>query len=215
MSGAGISIEEIKALVNEYNVILAKYVAANKSLTALGSGFELMPGKTLLGGTPSFSDTIPTVEACQAKCGDLKCATASYNSNTKGCLINNDGQLAAGTSFDSVIINKQVYYLNQLDNLNTQLTDVNNKIIEKIDPINNDDTLTSLHNERTQLKTQLQTVQSTLRESLNNVTDNSNILDLEYIQQDEELETNSRYYIFLLLALICLIALILLITAQL
>lgn len=214
MSGDVVSIEEIKALVDDYNVILAKYVAANKSLSSLGS-YEMLSNKTISGGHTSFSDMIPTVEACQAKCGDLKCATASYNSNTKGCLINNDGQLVAGSSYDSVIINKQVYYLNQLDNLNTQLTDVNNQIIAKIDTINHDDALTSLHNERIQLKTQLETVQSSLSASLNNFTDNSNVLDLEYIRRDEELDTNSRYYIFLLLALICLIALIVLIVAQL
>jgi hypothetical protein len=218
MSGDGMSIEEIKALVDDYNVILVKYVAANKSLTDLGSGFDLKPGKTILGGTPSSLVTIPTVEACQAKCGDLHCAAASYNSNTKGCLIHTDTtniQLADGTSFDSAIINTQVYYLNQLDNLNAQLNDINNKIIAKIATINSSDALTTLYNERMTLKEHLETVQSSLSQSLNNFTDNSNILDVEYIQQDAELATISNYYIFLLLAVICLIALILLVTAQL
>jgi hypothetical protein len=215
MSGDGMSIEEIKALVDDYNVILVKYTAANKSLTDLGSGFEVMPGKTILGGTPSQADTI---EACQARCSDLHCAAASYNSNTKGCLINNDTsnmQLVTGNSFDSVIINTQVYYLNQLDNLNTQLTDINNQIIAKITTINSSDALTALYDERMQLKEQLETVQSSLSTSLSNFTDNSGILDLEYVQQNAELGTNSHYYIFLLLALICLIVIILLITVQL
>ena len=46
MAGDSITIEEIKALVNDYNVILAKYVAANKSLSSLGS-YEMLSTKKL------------------------------------------------------------------------------------------------------------------------------------------------------------------------
>lgn len=213
MAGDSITIEEIKALVNDYNVILAKYVAANKSLSSLGS-YEMLSTKKITGGHTSYSGTIPTVEACQAKCGNLKCATASYNSNTKGCLINNDGQMVAGSAYDSVIINKQVYYLNQLDNLNTQLTDVNNKIMTKIGTINSSGYLTNLYKEMAQRKEQLRMDQLALDTQINNITDNSSVLDLEYVKQDTHLDTNSHYYIFILLAMICLIVIIILIAMQ-
>lgn len=213
MAGDSITIEEIKALVNDYNVILAKYVAANKSLSSLGS-YEMLSNQQITGGYTSYSGTLSTVEECQATCGNLKCATASYNSNTKGCLINNDGQLVSGSAYDSVIINKQVYYLKQLDNLNIQLTDVNNKIMTQIGTINSSGYLTNLYKEMAQRKEELKMDQLALNTRLNNITDNSNVLDLEYVKQDTHLDTTSHYYIFLLLAMICLIAIIILIAMQ-
>jgi phage host-nuclease inhibitor protein Gam len=118
-----------------------------------------------------------------------------------------------------VIINKQVYYLNQLDTLNTQLSNINNQIIAKINTINHDDTLTTLSDERVRLNTQLNDDKASLTDQMssttNNLMGNSNILDLEYIQRDEALETNTYYYIFLLLLLVCIIAIITLISMQL
>jgi len=151
MSGDSVSIKEIKALVNNYNVILAKYLSTNKSLTDLG-------------------------------------------------LINSTSN-----------VNKRVYYLNQLGNLNTQLTQVNDQIIAKITTINSSGDLTTLYNERKQFKEQLDTLSQQLNASLHN----SNPLDLEYVQQDSELETNSQYYMFLSLTMICLIALIVIFTMHL
>ena len=214
-----LSIKEIKTLTDNYNVILEQYVAANKSLAGLGLGlYDVLSKKKISGGTPSYSGTIPTVEACQAKCADLKCSAASYNTDTNGCQINNDGQVIEGTLTEKVIVNKQIYYLNQLDNLNTQLSAINTQIIAKINTINDGDTLTSLYNERVKLNLQLDADKAYLTEQMSDATknlmNNQNILDLEYIQRDEELGTNSHYYMFLLLALICLIALIVLISMQ-
>lgn len=217
MTVDSVSIEEIETLIDNYNVILEKYIAANKALSSLGV-HEVLSNKTITGGTPSYSGTIPNVEACQAKCADLSCSAAAYNSDTKVCQINNTGQVIDGTLSERVIINKKIYYLNQLDNLNTQLSTINTQIIAKIGSINNGTTLTSLHNERVSLNTQLTEDKAFLTEQMSststNLRNNSNILDLEYIQRDEELETNSYYYIFLLLALICIIALVVLISMQ-
>ena len=213
-----VSIKEIKALTDNYNVVLEQYIAANKSLSGLGV-YEVLSNKKISGGNPSNSDAIPTVEACQAKCDNLKCSVAAYNSDTKECQINNTGQVIDGTLSEKVIINKQVYYLNQLDTLNTQLSNINNQIIAKINTINHDDTLTTLSDERVRLNTQLNDDKASLTDQMssttNNLMGNSNILDLEYIQRDEALETNSYYYIFLLLLLVCIIAIITLISMQL
>lgn len=204
------SIEEIKTLTDNYNVILEQYIAANKSLSDLGV-YEVLSNKKISGGTTSYSDTIPTVEACQAKCADLKCSAATYNSDTKGCQINNTGHAIDGSLSEKVIVNKQIYYLNQLDNLNAQLSNINTQIIEKINTINPADDLTNLYNERTHLKTQLDADKVALTghmSSTSNLMDNPNILDLEYIQRDEALETNSNYYIFLWLVFIYIISII-------
>ena len=212
-----VSIAEIKSLTDSYNVILEKYVAANKSLSGL-EAYEVLSKKKISGGTSSFSATITTVDACQAKCAELKCSAATYNSDTNLCQINNTGQVIDGSLSEKVIINKQIYYLNQLDNLNTQLSAINTQIIAKINTINHDDTLTSLHDERILLNIQLAEDKASLTEQMssntNTLLDNPNMLDLEYIQRDEELDTNSHYYIFLWLLLICIIALIMLISMQ-
>jgi hypothetical protein len=217
MAGDSASIEEIKTLTDNYNVILEQYIEANKSLSGLGV-YEVLSNKKMPGGSPSYTATIPTIEACQAKCAELKCAAAAYNSDTRVCQINNTGLVIDGSLSEKVIVNRQIYYLNKLDNLNTQLSSINAQIIAKINTINHDDTLTSLYNERSQLKTQLDEDKASLTgdmSSATNLMENKNILDLEYIQRDEALVTNSHYYIFLLLAVICVIAIIVLISMQL
>ena len=217
MAVDSVSMEDIKSLTNQYNIILKQYVAANKSLSSLGS-YEVLSNKKISDGASSYLGTIPTTDACQAKCAELKCSVAAYNSDTKICQINNTGNVINGALAEKVIVNKEIYYLNQLDNLNTQLSNVNTQIIAKINTINRGDTLTSLYNERVRLKATLDADKVSLTKHLSNtsntLTENPDILDLEYIQKDQELETNSRYYIFLLLALICLIAVVVLIIMQ-
>ena len=217
MAVNSISIEEIKALTNKYKIILEQYIAMNKSLSSLGS-YDVLSNKKISGGDSSYLDAIPTVEACQAKCGEFQCSIAAYNSDTKGCQINNNGYVIDGSLSEKVIINKRVYYLNQLDNLNTQLSTINNQIIENINNINYDGTLTRLHDERVILNAQLDADKAALKKLMtstaNNLLDNPHILDLEYIQQNAELDTTSRYYMFILLALICLIAIVVVIITQ-
>ena len=216
MAVDSVSIAEIKVLADNYNVILKQYIDANKSLSDLGV-YEVLSNKKISGGTSSYSGVMPTVEACQTKCVDLNCSIAAYNSVTRGCEINNTGNVIDGSLSEKVIINRQIYYLNQLDNLNTQLSTINTQIIAKINAINNGTTLASLRDERVRLNAQLQLDKASLTDQMTNTTNfmkDSNILDLEYIRQDEELETNSHYYIFLLLLLISIIALIVLISMQ-
>jgi hypothetical protein len=216
MAVDSVSIAEIKVLADNYNVILKQYIAANKSLSDLGV-YEVLSNKKISGGTSSYSGVMPTVEACQTKCVDLNCSIAAYNSVTRGCEINNTGNVIDGSLSEKVIINRQIYYLNQLDNLNTQLSTINTQIIAKINAINNGTTLASLRDERVRLNAKLQVDKVALTNQMANTTNfmkDSDILDLEYIRQDEELETNSHYYIFLLLLLISIIALIVLISMQ-
>jgi hypothetical protein len=212
-----VSIGEIYTLIDNYNVILEQYIAANKSLSGLGV-YEVLSKKKISGGSKLYSGVIPSVKACQAKCTKLKCSVAAYNTDTKGCQINNNGQVIDGSLTEKVIINKQIYYLNKLDNLNVQLFTINNQIIAKIKAINNGNTLTSLRDERILLNTQLAEDKESLTEQMSSTTsnlmDNTNVLDLEYIQRDEALETNSNYYIFLLLLLIVIIAIVVLIIMQ-
>lgn len=215
MAVDSVSIEDIKALINQYNIILTQYIAANKSLTSLGS-YDVLSNKQISGGTPSYSAVSSTVDTCQAKCAEFKCSAAAYNSDTKVCQINNNGQIIGGTLSQQVIVNKQIYYLNQLNNLNTQLSQINTQIIAKIYTINNY-TLNNLHDERVRLKSKLDVDKAALSqqmETANNLMHNKNVLDLEYIRQDEALATNSRYSIFLVLALMCLIAIVVLIITQ-
>jgi hypothetical protein len=216
MSVDSASIAEIKALTDNYNVILQQYVAANKSLTGLGD-YEVLSNKKISGGASSYSGVMPNVEACQSKCMGLNCSVAAYNSVTKGCLINNTANVIDGSLSEKVIINRQTYYLNQLANLNTQLSTINNQIIAKISTINNGTTFNSLRDERLRLKAKLGIERASLADQLENTTNfmnDSNILDLEYIRRDEELETNSNYYMFILLLLIFIITLIMLISIQ-
>jgi len=216
MAVNSVSIDEIKELVVNYNVILKQYIAANKSLSGLGV-YEVLSNKKISDETSLYSGIMPNVEACQSKCVEMNCSVAAYNSVTRGCLINNNGRVIDGSLSDKVIINRQIYYLNQLDNLNTQLSTINNQIISKINSIKQDNNLTILRDERVRLNARLVLDKAALTAQMENTTHfmiDSNILDLEYIHRDEELETNSYYYIFLLLTLICIIALGVLIGMQ-
>ena len=210
------SIDDIKAGVDNYNVVLKQYLAANNSLLGLGV-YEVLSNKKISGGISSYSGVMPTVEACQTKCVDLNCSVAAYNSVTRGCEINNTGNVIDGSLSEKVIINRQIYYLNQLENLNTQLSTINTQIIANINSLQGGNSLTDLRDERVRLNVKLQADKVSLATQLANTTNfmnDTNILDLEYIRQDEALETNSHYYTFLLLLLICIIALVVLISMQ-
>ena len=210
------SIDEIKVLVDNYNVVLKQYIDANKSLSGLGV-YEVLSNKKISGGISSYSGVMPTVEACQTKCVDMNCSVAAYNSVTRGCVINNTGNVIDGDLSEKVIINRMTYYLRQLVNLNTQLSTINTSIIAKINSLQGGTSLTYLSDERARLNAKLNIDKASLTAQLANATNfmnDSNVLDLEYIRRDEELETHSHYYIFLLLTLICIIALVVLISMK-
>lgn len=215
------SIPEIKSLMKNYNSILEKYVATNKSLSTLGS-YQILNKKTISGGTTSDMSVLPSVTACQAKCAKLKCSYASYDSNTKNCRITNDvnnSNIINASSSKKVILDKQLYNLNRLKGLNTQLSNVNNQLMSKINSYNGNDTLNAgLNDELTRIKKQLDKDNASLSQGIlnanANMMNNSNMLDLEYVRQDEELATTSYYYVFLLSLLICIIAIVVIISMQ-
>lgn len=201
------SIEEIKELIDNYNNVLEEYKATNNSLSGLGS-YIVLSNKTITGGKTRFSGIIPTVEACQAKCASLKCSYASYNSDTKKCQITkniNNTNIINGSASKKVIIDNKLYYLNKLNDLNKQLSNTNNQIVQKINTSNEDETLiTTLNNELSKLKTQLDedkvSLSTEMLTTTANLTDNPDMLDLEYVREDEHLaiSTVTNYYIFLL-----------------
>ena len=215
------SVPEIKSLMKNYNSVLEKYVATNKSLSTLGS-YQILNNQTISGGTTSDMSVLPSVSACQAKCAKLKCSYASFNSNTKNCRITknvNNSNIKNASSTEKVIVDKQLYNLNKLKSLNTQLSNISNQLITKINSYNGNDTLNAgLNDELTRIKKQLDKDRSSLSQGVlntnTNMMGNPNMLDLEYVRQDEELATNSYYYIFLLSVLICIIAIVAIISMQ-
>jgi hypothetical protein len=213
------SIPEIKSLTKNYNRVLEDYMNTNKSLSTLGS-YKILNKKTISGGTTSDMSVLPSVTACQAKCAKMKCSYAAYNSNTKGCRITknvNNVNITNASSSKKVIADKQLYKLNQLKSLNTQLSNINDQLMAKINSYDVNDTLNAgLNAELTRIKRQLDKDRSALSQGVlnTNMMDNPNMLDLEYIRQDEELDTNSYYYVFLLSLLICIVAIAVIISMQ-
>lgn len=215
------SIPEIKSLMKNYNSVLENYISTNKSLSTLGS-YQILNKKTISGGTTSDMSVLPSVSACQAKCAKMKCSYAAYNSTTKNCRITknvNNSNIINASSSKKVIADKQLYNLNRLKGLNTQLSNINNELMSKINSYNGNDTLNGgLNDELTRIKRQLDRDRSSLSQGVLNTTTNMmgnpNMLDLEYIRQDEELATNSYYYVFLLSLLICIIAIVVIISMQ-
>ena len=215
------SVEEIKVLIDDYNDILEEYKTTNNALSGLGS-YIVLSNKTISGGTIVEATAKSNVAACQARCKTKKCSYATYNSGNKECRIYknvNYQNLNNASVSRSVIIDNKLYYLNKLNDLNKQLSNINNQIVQKINTSTQDETLIAAqNNELSQLKTQLDEDKVSLNEAMFSTTansmDNTNMLDLEYVQQEEDLSTNSNYYIFLLSVLICILAIVVIISIQ-
>jgi hypothetical protein len=132
-------IMQYDTLLIQYNQVQSDYInylQKNSSLIQSQKNSDLTTIKksTFWGADGILSSHVPNVEDCSALCvATLGCSGATYNvtnTNQHNCWIRTgDGMVITGTNEQYAIIPKIKNYLLTLQSINTQLIDVNNKII--------------------------------------------------------------------------------------
>jgi len=200
------SIQSYNTLLSSYTDTFSKYNAyiqnkntnsnTNNNNNSKGN-LEIIPKTTITNGLVSISSSnVNSTDECKAKCATVaNCTMANYNANNKTCVLgyeNGDVKIANGLDTDSAILADKIYYTTLLSSLNDQLTAKNNEIMNIITTQGNP-SYNTLHSEMQTMKQKLESENKMLMDEKKN----NELLDLEYIQKDSELMTNSYYYWFM------------------
>jgi hypothetical protein len=214
--------KEYDTLLIQYNQVQSDYInylQQNPSSTQQGQGqntttLTSIPNNTFWGTSGISSSNVSSVEQCSALCSNTPgCSGATYNAtnnNQNNCWIRSgDGIIVPGTTNQYAIISKSKEYLLTLQTLNSQLIDVNSKIIQFMQ--NNKNTFLEQDNDRNNKYILLVKNNSMLEEERNNILlQLSQIQSINEKQTDGELIVTKNYYNYILLLVVALICIFIL-----
>jgi hypothetical protein len=209
-------------LLTSYKQALANYVSyINEAGTKKGKTAKQyinVPGQAYWGTGQASSQSVytnlNTTNECQALCSTTDgCTGATFNSSQYGqplCwLRSGESDAISGFDTDTAIIPKGLQLLNIMEQLNSQLTIVNNEIYNNInsaEPIYNSES--ALRKEKSQILMDNYKKLMMEREKIDEMVNEYQTLDQE--QGRQEILINQNYYsFFILLALVLMIIFIL------
>jgi len=157
-------------------------------------------GQSFWGTGPIGQQTINSVGECQALCSSTaNCSGATFNPDSKICMLRTgEGTTVPSSSNDYAIIPKGLQLLNIANNLNLQLTNINQQILNKIN--DGQSTYNIQVSERQQKTKLLEENYKKLREERNKIEKTIHEYEsLDKEQSDGNIAINQNYYSFLLL----------------
>ena len=133
---------DLEILNAQYSNLLIQYEQAVANYSALiqqqsaGNTPPLMalPNNAFWGTASISSSIIPSVPQCKALCATTSgCSGATYNTTNKLCsLRSGEGSLAPDSSNSYAIITEEAYLLLNMQSINNQLIEINQKILAAI-----------------------------------------------------------------------------------
>jgi len=207
-------------LLNEYNQVQVDYVnylsILPKNLSQNNQQFATIKGSTFWGTKDLQTTNTTTLEECSALCSSTSsCSGATFNATAYGqpfCwLRTGDGTISTGLGgsdeyADYAIVSKGKQYLQNLQILNIQLTDINNKIlsiINQAEPLYNEQ-----DNQRTTKGELLKKNYYKLdgeRKKINEIIHEYESLDEGQINGNLKIYSYYYYYILLLILVVILL----------
>jgi hypothetical protein len=191
-------------LLNEYNQVQTDYINSltknkNEELTYIN-------GSTFWGTNQLQTVNIDTLEQCSALCSSTSgCSGATFKKDKSFCgLRTGDGPIVVGNTTDYAIVPKSKQYLQNLQILNSQMMDINNKILKIINKGDSN------------VEIQLSKQNKLLNENYNKLNKEKieiekQIQKYETLNQAENIENiivTKNYYWFVLLLLLVLLIII-------
>jgi hypothetical protein len=221
-------ILKLESLYNEYDTVLLKYQQAVANYSSFlqsqssnnnnNNSFSVIPESAFWGTGSAGSQSVYNISnanACSALCSQTKgCAGATFNSNnndSSSCFLRSgDGSIIPSGSNDYAIVPLSKKYLLNIQSLNQQLTDINQKIIIIIN--NPGQQVYNSQVSQTAKKGQ------ELKQNYNKLIKERKMIekklkefqDLDQAQYNSDLITNSNYFSYILLlglAIICIVVL--------
>jgi ATP-dependent Zn protease len=172
-----------------------------------------IPNSSFVGGTPISTNQVDNLQKCIASCSSLSnCSGATFNNQQNICsLISGEGSIVpSGNSGNIAIVSENLYYLNQIKQLNQQLLDLNNQIrtsIQEGKPIYNETikelqiSSNNLKNNYSQLEKERKRVNKMIQEFENLETD----------QKETSITSSGQYTLFLFYLILTIIVIFFLI----
>ena len=157
-------------------------------------------GQSYWGTSELLSNKLNALQECEASCLNAKgCAGATYNSVTKICsLRNGDSNIVAGLPNNYAIISEEKQLLLIVQNINNQLTDINQQLQEKTEDSKSlyDEQVQERHIKTKELKKQFNKLKEE-RNNINNKLDEYQTLDQK--QEQGNIVITQNYYSYILL----------------
>lgn len=222
-------ILKLESLYNEYDTVLLKYQQAIANYSSFlqsetsnnnnnNNSFTVIPESAFWGtgsaGSQSVYNNTNNANACSALCAQTKgCSGATFNSNNNSSLCflrSGDGSIIPSGSNDYAVVPLSKKYLLNIQSLNQQLTDINQKIVIIIN--NPGQQVYNSQVSQTAIKGQ------ELKQNYNKLVKERKMIekklkefqDVDQAEYNSDLITNSNYlsYVLLLaLAIICIVIL--------
>jgi hypothetical protein len=220
-------ILHLESLNQQYDTLLIRYKEAISNYTNLvqqkqnnsPEKYSLIKGNSFWGsgqaGSQSVYTNVNNASGCQALCSKTSgCSGATFNPGTNGnpkCYLRSgNGSMVPSAATDYAIIPLSTEYLLNIQNLNQQLTEINNQIMELI---NNKGASMFTSEELIRYKQN-----SGLKKKYNELLQEREMIeeqlktlqDLEQEENSSDLVTNSNYLSYLLLLSLAIFVIIML-----
>jgi len=215
---------QLESLTSQYNKTLLQYQQAVTNYIQLmqnatsSTGFVNVPSSVFWGanpiGSPSVYTNLGTATQCQSLCSKTTgCsgATFSVSNGINSCYLRTgDGPVVPSGTNNTAIVPQALQYLENIQILNQQLTDLNEQIVNII--TNQGDSLYMTE------ATERAVNNRTIKQNYDNLVEERNMINqqinnlqnLEQEQYTSELSTNSNYFSYVLLLLLAIIIIIIL-----
>jgi hypothetical protein len=208
-----------QTLTNQFNSLLQEYQSTYKSFvdninssdSNASENLILLPDFAYNGGNTIDTITNSSTDTCKTSCSsNSKCTGATYSSDNNNCTLTSDKGSLINSSGSTAIVNKSLYYSYKLQQLNTQLMDINNQMSQSI---------TDNSNGYSQSLQQGQQADQDLQQNYNVLAQERKeiermILDFKTINSAEEngeINVTMYYYNYIVLILITILLIFLLI----
>lgn len=217
---------KLESLMKQYDNVLIKYQQATANYSnflqqqqgnSSDTPFTVLKGNAYWGtgvaGNQSVYTNTTTAKGCSALCATTKeCSGATFNPNANGmpsCFLRSgNSSIVPSSSNDFAVVPLSKKYLLNIQNLNQQLTDINEEISSTI----HGEGASSFSTEQAIKKKELENNYHKLIEERKMIEQKLNTFqDLEQQESNSELITNSNYFSFVLLlgvAILCIVILV-------
>jgi hypothetical protein len=202
-----------ETLSNQFNSILTQYQNTYQdyinSLDTSNNSLMTISNASLNGTQISVTPS-STVEACQSSCSaNTSCSGATFNSTNNNCTLNSGNGSVTSTTNNTAIVQQNLYYSYQLQQLNNQLMSINQEMMENA---KNNTALYNTNKQQTQQMSNIiqqnYNVLAGERAEINRMIDEYATINAAYDNGTITVNSNYTNYIVLLLITILLVFLL-------
>ena len=199
---------ELQNLSNQFNSLLTQYTDTYQNyISVLNSGsnsLTTVPDSSFIGESNLSVLNNSSIDDCQSSCtSNSSCSGATFNNNSNSCTLSSGTGNIVSTPQSTAIVQQALYYSYQLQQINTQLLNINQQIMS---------TTNSSYGVFQQTKQQNQQQEQALKNNYQTLTQERIEID-EMVRQfetlndaynDGNINVTSNYYSYIVLVFIAI-----------